>query len=463
MCEGLRTDPETADWYLEKGLTGGMRELKCIWEKAGGRDEAEIARLRRLPRLEYERERRAAAKRLGDIRVTELDKLIMGKPDLAEPPALYGRGLVFAKLEPWHERVDCAALLDEISAAIRHHVVMTQTAADAVALWTAAVHVFDAWVIFPRLFITAPEKQCGKTTLLDAVSRLVPKPLLASNVTASSIFRVIEIARPSLLLDEADAYARDDEALRSIINAGHRRDGTVIRTTGDNYEPRLFSVWAPMALAAIGRLPGTIVDRSITIELQRRRPDEQITSLRLDRAGPLDDLARKAARWAKDTPLGVLAEADPKMPQGLENRAADNWQPLLVVASVAGGQWPDKAHQAAAELGMPRNDDSTKTMLLADLRDLFDAESTGVVFTSEILAKLADRLDRPWPEWGKSGKPITARQLAAQLKPLRIATNNTVWRGELHGKGYKRKSFDDAFARYLPPTERCNGADGQIV
>src|SRR5439155_9748838 len=138
--------------------------------------------------------------------------------------------------------------------------------------------------------IGSPEKGCGKSTLLDVLSRLVPKPRGASGITAAALFRVIDAYCPTLLLDEADSYARDNEDLRGVLDAGHRRDGAVIRTVGEDHEPRQFSAWAPVALAAIGHLPGTIEDRSIKIGLRRRRPDEPIEPLRLDRTDALEKL-----------------------------------------------------------------------------------------------------------------------------------------------------------------------------
>jgi len=213
-------------------------------------------------------------------------------------------------------------------------VVCTPRASQSVVL----AHVIRGDALHRRraLFVNSPEKGCGKSTLLDVLSRLVPNPLGASNITAAALFRVIEAARPTLLLDEADTYARNNEDLRGVLDAGHRRDGAVIRTVGDDHEPRQFSAWAPVALAAIGRLPGTIEDRSVRIGLRRRRPDEAVEPLRLDRAGALDDLAHKAARWAADH-AAELAAADPPVPEGIVNRAADNWRPLLAVADIAGG------------------------------------------------------------------------------------------------------------------------------
>jgi len=381
-----------------------------------------------------DRELPGAAEKLG-CRVPTLRAAVKTARGKGESARGQGRPLHLPEPELWLDPVEGAALLDELAEAIRRYVVLYPHQADAVALWVLAAHAFDVWVIFPRLFVTAPEKQCGKTTLLDVLSRLVPRPLVASGITAAALFRTIEAARPTLLLDEADAYARDNEDLRAMLDAGHRRDGAVIRTVGDNHEPRQFSAWAPVALAAIGHLHSTIEDRSIIVRLRRRRPDERVESLRLDRAGVLDQLASKAARWAADHG-GSLVTADTATPTGIYNRAADNWRPLVAVADLARGAWPKRACHAAVTLTREDADDgeTVRTMLLADLRKLFASEASGVLFTAEILKALHARDDRPWPEY-RSGRPITARQIAALLRPLGIATNQTIRRGAERGKG----------------------------
>jgi hypothetical protein len=310
--------------------------------------KAEIARLARLPLFDYGLERRAFAQRFG-LAVVFLDRAVAAERGNGGTAAGRGRPLDLPEPEPWPEPVHGGALLAGLAASLRRHVVLGTAEADAVGLWIVAVHAFDAWPLFPRLFVNSPEKGCGKSTLLDVLSRLVPKSLGASSITPASLFRVIEAARPTLLLDEADTYARDNQDLRGVLNAGHRRDGAVIRTVGDDHEPRQFSAWAPVALAAIGHLPGTIEDRSITIGLRRRRPDEAVEPLRFDRAGELDDLAGKATRWAADH-AAKLAAADPAMPEGIVNRKADNWRPLLSVADLAGNAWPERARRAAVEL-----------------------------------------------------------------------------------------------------------------
>jgi putative DNA primase/helicase len=414
-------------------------------------DEAEIGRLARLSLLAYGRERKVAANRLG-CPVSILDKAVAAERGNGSTAPGQGRPLDFPEIELWPETVDGAALLDELARAIRRYVVLDAHVADAVVLWVLGVHAFDVWTIFPRLFVTAPERQCGKSTLLELLSLLVPRAQAADNITAAALFRTIEAARPTLLLDEADTYARDNEDLRGVLDSGHKCSGSVVRIVGDNHEPRRFSTWAPVALAAIGHLPGTVEDRSIIIRLRRRRPDEAIESLRQGRTGALDTPARKAARWVADN-APALAAADPAMPRGLYNRTADNWLALLAIADAAGDAWPERARRAAMTLARDGAEDgeTARTMLLADLRELFAGEPSGVLLTSEVLPRLHDREDRPWPEY-RHGRPITARQIAALLRPLRISTNQTVRKGADRGKGYRAEDMRDAWSRYLSPS-----------
>ena len=146
---------------------------------------------------------------------------------------------------------------------------MSEAAADACTLWCVHTYLIDAAWISPRLALTSPEKGCGKTTLLDVLARLVWRPLPAANATSSALFRVVEMQRPTLLIDEADTFLGENEELRGILNSGHRRGGSVLRTVSDEHEPRQFSTYSACAIAMIGKLPATLADRSIPIDLKR--------------------------------------------------------------------------------------------------------------------------------------------------------------------------------------------------
>jgi putative DNA primase/helicase len=353
--------------------------------------------------------------------------------------------------EPWPKSVNGAEFLDRLAASIRRYVVMPDHAADIAALWVLHTYLLDCFGISPRLAITSPEKGCGKTTLLDVLSRLVMRPLPTANATASAIFRVVEMQQPTLLIDEADTFLSENEQLRGILNSGHRQGGSVIRTVGEDFEPRAFSTYSACAIALIGKLPATLTDRSVPIDLRRRRPDEAIEAFRFDRTGALDQLPRQAARWAMDHADHVRG-ADPEMPAGVFNRAADNWRPLLAIADAAGGDWPARARRAVQSLAAAGDDDqSARVALLADIRAIFAERGTDRLPSAELVEALVAIEGRPWAEW-KGGKAISANGLARLLAPF-VIKPSTIRTGAGTPKGYQLAQFEDAFARYLPGGE----------
>jgi Protein of unknown function (DUF3631) len=406
--------------------------------------------LAKLPPLQYERERKAAAEKL-DVRASILDGAVKAKR--AElgldggDDGKQGHAIAFAEINPWPNEVNGAALLDALVKAIGAHVVMTEYARHACALWVVHSYLLDQFMISPRLAIRSPVKGCGKTTLLDVLACLVPRPLSAANVSPSAIFRVIEGCRPTLLIDEADTlFGEGDDALRGVLNSGHRRGGTVLRTVGDDHEPRAFATYAATVIALIGTLPGTLADRSIDISLARRKPDEKIDAFRLDRTDGLDALAQQCARWAQDNGERITT-IDPPIPAGLYNRAADNWRPLLAIAEAVGEPWPQRACTAALKtVGGDVDEASRLELLLGDIRDTFDELNVDTISSAELIQKLVEIVPRPWGEYGRSGKPLTQNKLARLLKPLGIAPGLV---GTDRVSGYHRWQFEEAFGRYL--------------
>jgi Protein of unknown function (DUF3631) len=323
---------------------------------------------------------------------------------------------------------------------------MPDHALDACALWVLHTHLIGFFDISPRLAITSPEKQCGKTTTIDVLTRLVWRPLPTANTTAAAIFRVVEMLQPTLFIDEADTFLPENDELRGILNSGHRRNGSVLRTIGDDHEPRAFPTFSACAIAMIGKLPGTLADRSVPIELQRRLAGEPIESFRSDRTGHLDQLARKAARWAADNGER-LCGADPMMPPGIFNRVADNWRSLLAIADLAGGDWPARARRALEVIQLSVEDESIRVQLLTDIRTVFSERAVDRLLSGDLVAALVNMEGRSWAEW-KGGKPLSTHGLARLLKPLKIRPG-TKRLGDETAKGYYLSQFDEAFRRYL--------------
>jgi putative DNA primase/helicase len=426
---------------------------------------AEIARLARLPAVRYAHQRKAAAEML-ECPVAFVDRAVKAEQQKDQIVDTDGRPIELFEPEPWPEPVDGIELLNDLAAAIRRYVVLPSRAADAAVLWAIFTHAFEIVDnCAPKLVITAPTKESGKTRLLRVIQYLVPRPLAVSNITAPTVFRVIDRYQPTLLLDETDTYLREDDEMRGIINGGFDRDmanaGRSVQI-GDRIEPRFFSLWAPQALAGIGRQHGTIMSRSFVIQMQRKLRTEHVSRLRKRDAGPLRELARKIARWTKDhlEQIAMIAAADPPMPPELHDRAAEAWEIPMAIADATGGEWPARARAAAKFLsGAQAEDDGTAILLLGDIRELFDPLPTAEnpdsrpvesIFSRELAEALGRREDRPWAAYGRSGKLITPHQIARLLKDFGISSNNTVRRRNQTEKGYKRELFSDVFARYLP-------------
>jgi hypothetical protein len=408
-------------------------------------DRDAVSELAKLSPMEYDRRRDIEADRLG-VRVATLDKAVMKARKAADPSSAQGTELLLPEPQAWHEPVDGAKLLTEISWATRQYIFMSETALHTAALWALHTFMVESFAISPRLAIRSPEKGCGKTTFLDVLERLTWRPLLTPSIQPAGIFRVVEAWQPTLLIDEADGMnLNENDALRSILNSGHRRGGKVIRCEGDNNEPRQFKVYGACAMALIGQLPDTLDSRAVAIELHRAKPGEVSKQFRHEHGAELEILARMAKRWCDDNAVKIR-RAEPAT-DGLFNREADNWRPLFAIADVAGGDWPELA-RAAARASKQTDAQSIRALLLSDIRDIFEAKLTNRIPSTELAIALAAIEGRPWAEW-KAGKPMTATALARQLAHFKIGPA-TKRAGDDTFKGYELVSFEPLFERYLP-------------
>lgn len=398
-----------------------------------------------LDPVQFDQRRKAAAKKLN-IREATLEAEVKKR----RPREETGQGgeINLFEPEPWPEPVDGGELLGGLMAAFRRYLVLPPGAAEVLSLWTIHAHSFEAFQHTPRLDIRSPEKGCGKTIVLDVLESLTPRSVRTENVTTAVLFRLVDAHKPTLLIDEVDSFLKNNDDLRGALNAGHRRGGQHLRCEGDKNELRGFKTFAPVAMAGIGRLPGTLIDRSIPITMKRRHANEQIEFFRQDRTDDLKALARRAARWVSDN-MPALTEADPGIPGYLLNRAADNWRPLLAIADIIGGEWPALARKIAKEV--IEEDSSHRTQLLFDIKGVFEGRAVDRITSADLCEALGKMEDRPWPEWGRSGKPITTRALAKQLSGFEIKPKTIRLEiGAGTAKGYLLDDFSDAFSRYSP-------------
>ena len=439
-----------------------LPQIAKLWREDLGRYEALILRLKMETRCRVSSLEGAVAALAKRTTADVAEPSGRGKAKAKDGPtaedAAQGGAITFPKVEPWAEPVDGARLLDDLVELIQGYVVLTATQAHAAALWVTFAHAHDAFDTSPRLVARSPQKRSGKTTLFRILSRLVAKPRFLSGITSAALLRVIELYGPTLLIDELDALMAGDkeiaQALRGLINAGFDRAGARLIMnvpTPDGYEPREFSCWAPVALAGIGKLPDTIRDRSIELTMKRKLSSERVKKLRRRDGAELNEFARKLVRWAEDN-IAALRVAAPAMPEVLNDRAADVWEPLVAIADRVGDAWPAQARAAALSLsGADMQDDSIDALLLADIRDVFLAKGGDRIAGRDLIAALNALEDRPWSEWSR-GRPMSQAQMSRRIGEYGIVSGNikTGFGSEVV-KGFYFRKFEDAFARYLSP------------
>jgi len=413
-------------------------------------ENATIARLAALPPIEYDRVRKEEAKKLGCRELT-LDLLVNAKRLLMRPPSvgdnLQGAAVKLVDVEPWPEPVNGDELLDAIAKRLEHYVVLPEGAPDMLALWCTHTHMFNLFQKSPRLDISAPTEECGKSTLLNCTSLFCARAKRTDNMTTAVMFRLVSGHSPTILADECDKWLFTNEELVGLVQSGHEKGGTVMRCEGDSNELREFGCYAPFVLAAIGTLPSQLHSRSIRIRLERARKEEikERSLFDFEHVEYETELNRKLARWVADN-RERIALCDPKLPEHLFNRIEDNWRPLFKIAEIAGGDWPRRCAAALVKLTTHEDErENLRVMLLTDIKQVFTVER---MFSKDLLKQLNELKERPWPEICH-GNPMTARWLARNLAAFGIHSGN-IRIGEAQAKGYERAQFDDDFARYIP-------------
>lgn len=336
----------------------------------------------------------------------------------------------------------------------------TSDCLDAVTLWAAHTHMVEHFHTTPRLAVLSPEPESGKTRTLEVLDLLTPKPMLIFSPSPAAIFRKLAREQVTLLFDEVDVIFRkrgkDDqnEDLRSLLNMGYRRGASIPRCVGPQHEVQDFRVFAATALAGIGDLPETLMTRAIVIRMRRRSASEVIEQFRLrvhEAEGHV--LRDRLALWA--AAVGPSAGAAwPALPEGITDRRAEAWEPLIAVGDAGGGDWPTIARRACRALVAAKDQQrvSLGVRLLGDLRTIFG--EAVAMHTQDILDRLCNPqasgldADAPWPEL--RGRPLAERGLATLLKRYGVAPVKVNIGGRVL-QGYRRDALWDAWVRYITP------------
>ncbi|MGH3550838.1 MAG: DUF3631 domain-containing protein [Pseudonocardiaceae bacterium] len=353
-------------------------------------------------------------------------------------------------------------VLDDLAAFVaRFSVFPSEHCAPTLALWYAHTHASEQFYVTPRLVLDSAEPGSGKTRVLEVAQYLVRAPEMTISATPAALFRLVSMGPITILFDEVDVIFNprnggNHEDLRGLLNAGYKRSATIARCVGDakNMKVERFPVYAPAALAGIaGAMPATITTRAVTIHMHRRRADEPVEPFRERQvAREAQPLREQLAAWV-DSAGAQLGDAQPNMPEGVTDRPAEIWEPLLAIADTAGGHWPDTARNACRHFVLDTGPSITSlgVRLLADLRELFTRAGTGRMRTTDILHALCDLDEAPWGDL--DGKPLDARRVARELDRYGVKPTPYKHDGKTV-KGYQTTGphgLTDAWDRYLPP------------
>jgi hypothetical protein len=352
---------------------------------------------------------------------------------------------------------DGASLLDEVRASITRYVVLPNAhAAVALVLWVVATHALSAFEHATRLAIHSATKRCGKSRLREVCELIVHDALPTTSISVAALVRIIDRSNdrpPTLMLDEVDRLFgsakmdEDNASLIQVLNNGFRQGSPTWRCVGPQQTPTPFSNYAMVGLFGIGRKPDTIEDRAVNITMRRRMPGETVAKFRLKSDQPaLKQLRERVAAWVAAN-MAALEKPVEYIPDQLEDRQEDAWEPLLAVADAAGGDWPALARTAAVALCADAADDDAESLevrLLRDIRAVFDAMPHVSFLSTKVLLEQLRRIDdSPWRDLDLTGRKLALRMARFEVKPRHDATKSE--------RGYHLEDLLDAFGRYIRP------------
>jgi hypothetical protein len=348
-----------------------------------------------------------------------------------------------------------AAILEEVKSSIRRFVILpSEEALIGVSLWTLHTWAIEAAHATPYLLVVSPVMRSGKTRLVETLACLVANPWAISNPTEAILFRKLHQGGVTMLVDEVDALFRSSqertEPIRSVLNSGTRRGSTIPRCKGDTFEVVDFEVFAAKALFGIdegNRIPATIRDRSIEISMKRKTSDEPIERFIHRKAlALLEPTRERLFSWAEAN-IEQLQATEPKLPESLNDRAAEGWEPLFAIADLSGPEWGKEARDAAIILSGEEEEEATYSLMaLAEIEKLLGSSLT--IGTAEIIEALNKEDQLPFGDWRK-GEGINARALAKILKPFGIRPKKVRLSSGETRQGFHRSQLEESFRRWL--------------
>jgi hypothetical protein len=334
---------------------------------------------------------------------------------------------------------------------------------NVITLWIMHTWVADCADYTPYIYLHSPVMRCGKTQVQRVVEPLVRNPLRTCNVSEAALYREIEESHPTLLWDEIDSIfgnrksSEANENKRALLNAGYERGLKAIRLerVGGGFAKISFDPFCPKMLAGIGRLPETIVDRSIPILIHRRLKTQPCQKYRRQERAAARPLHDALELWSKDPGLlNTLRESEPQMPDCLTDRQEDIWGPLLAIADSIGGDVPRLARETASVLCANNEDELgyASTQLLAIKKVVGERDR---ISSADLINGLweADALPSRLMEDDQPNHKKIGHWLSKFITSYGGRPARKLRFGEQTLKGYEGADLKQLFDRYCPPEQ----------
>lgn len=337
-------------------------------------------------------------------------------------------------------------------------------------LWVAHSYVYEEFDTSPRLFLDSAVPACGKTRTLELLDETARSPLMAFSASPAALIRTIDKGGRTILMDEIDTLYNKNggagsEDVTAVVNAGYKNGARVPRCVGQGMDIDVVELdaYAPMALAGLhSNVPEAVRSRSIHFRMKKRKPSETVSPFyRRDVSEEAQPLRDSLEEWLEPIREQVRA-ARPRMPTGVEDRAAEVWEPLLVIADLAGGEWPKRAREACKHFVFAKSGYARPIGidLLSDIKIIFGSNEK--MASADLVAALVAIPDAPWNDI--RGSFLNQAALANFLRPFDVRPKTIRQPGGVTAKGYVvtgEGGLAEAWERNLRPDDEQDQAQSE--
>lgn len=414
------------------------------WQPDGANDDAkaEIERLINLDPIGYELQRTAAASKLK-IRLEALDQLYRDRQNTVKVSSGAWRAAI---VEIWPEPVDGTELLNQIEKTFQRFCHLPEHAAPVLSVWSLMTYCYTSFEFAGPVVVWSPEPECGKGRVLDVTEAVAFNAFRTANTSAAVIYHTVGKGNVTVLIDEFDSQNEEQrEAISNVLKSGFQSNGKAHRMTrcGDVQTVLEFSTYSPKMIASIGldTLDKATRTRAFSIRMSRKPRTVKLEKFRRFKG---DEIRSKCARWVQDNAHRLKLVEPLELDECGTDRQEDVWEPLIVLARVAGGDWESRLRIAARAMSGRAASGGFESLghsLLKAMIGLLERATKGRMATVDLLKDLNSA-----PEFAdlNHGRGVNSRLIAKLLSPYGVSSRDVRLEDERVLKGYDLVDFSEA-------------------